>query len=68
MLGVGEEGTWAAQSLKPQTLGSHAGHDLRVMRLSPAMGSALSKDLLEILLLSLSLCPFPALSLSLKNK
>lgn len=55
------------QLVKPSTLGFHLGHDLRVMRLSPTLGSELRVSLLGILslFLSLPLCPSPwSLSLS----
>ena len=51
---------WVAQLVKRLTLGFSSGHDLRVVRSSPTLGSALSGE-------SLSPCPCPspcALSLS----
>ena len=48
-------GTWVAQLVKCQTLGLGSSHDLRVVRLSPKLGSALSRELAS---LSLSLSPF----------
>jgi len=37
-------GTWVAQSVKRPTLGFGSGRDLRVVRWSPASGSALSRE------------------------
>ena len=54
-------GAWVAQSVKHPTLafGSSHGHDLRVLRLSPMKGSALSRELAS---------PLPLLPHSLSNK
>ena len=41
-LGLG--GAWVAQLVKPPTLDFCSGHDLRVMRLSPAWGSMLGME------------------------
>ena len=47
---------WLAQSVKHLILGFSSGHDLRVMRLSAALGFKLSmKPAWDFL----SLCPFP---------
>ena len=37
-------GTWVAQSVKPPTLDFSSGHDLRVVRLSPTLGSVLGME------------------------
>ena len=37
-------GTWLAQSVKHPTLDFGSGHDLRVMGLSPKLGSMLGKE------------------------
>ena len=63
-------GSWIAQSVKCGTVGFSSGHDLRVMRLSPACGSMLSTesawDSLSLsLLLLLSSTPMLSLSCSL---
>jgi len=50
------EGRWVAQSFKHPTLDFSPGPDLRVMRSSPELGSALSG---ESAWDSLSLCPSP---------
>ena len=42
-------GAWVAQSVKRLTLDFGSDHDLRVMGLSPAWGSALRESLLGIL-------------------
>lgn len=58
-------GTWGSQSVKRPTLAFCLGHDLGVvggaMGLSPALGSMLGGESIEILLLS---APLPAHSLS----
>ena len=40
-------GTWMAQSVEWLTLDFSSGHDFGVVRLSPALGSAVSGSLLE---------------------
>ena len=47
--------TWVAQSVKCPTLGFRSGHDVRVMRSSPTLDSALSVE---------SACPSPSFSIS----
>ena len=37
-------GTWVAQSVKHVTLDLGSGHDLRVMRSSPTLGSVLNME------------------------
>ena len=37
-------GTWVPQSVKHLTPGFSSGHDLRVIRLSPMLGSVLSEE------------------------
>ena len=56
-------GLWVAELVKHLTLDFGSGRDLMVMRLSPALGSVLSRSLLEILFL----CPPSPLSF-FKNK
>ena len=60
-------GTQVIHSVECLTLGFGSGHHLMVwfLSLSPALGSRLTEEsLLEVLSLSLSLCPFPAHVLS----
>ena len=40
----GRRGAWMAQSIKYLNLGFGSGHDLRVLRLSPASGFSLSME------------------------
>ena len=57
-------GSWIAQSVEPLTLNFSSGHNLRVVRLSPLLGSTLSGDSAwDSLSLPLPL-PRPALSAS----
>jgi len=59
-------GTWVAQLVKHPTLDFSSGHDLRVIRSNPALGSVLS---VEPAWDSLSLpLPLPLLSRSQINK
>ena len=52
-------GTWVAQSVKHPTLDFSSGHDLMVVRSSPASGSALTtQSLLGVVSLPISL-PLP---------
>ena len=71
------KGAWVAQSVEHWTPDFGSGHDARVVRLSPSLGSALSMELLKILSVSvsvsvsLSVCPLPhlcAVSLNENNK
>jgi len=57
-----------AQSIEPLTLGFGSGHDLRVVRSSPTLGSTLSTELASDSLSLLLPLPLPLLSLSKINK
>lgn len=56
------------QSVKCPTLDCSTGHNLRVLRLSPTLGSTLGVDLLKILSRPLPLPDPTTLSLSKKKK
>ena len=61
-------GTWVALLVKRPTRGFSPGHDLRVMRSSPMLGSMLTAESAKVsLFLSLSLFLSPSLSLSQIN-
>ena len=61
-------GAWGAHSIERPTLGSGSGRDLRVVRLSPMSGSALSRESAgDSLPLAMPL-PWPVSSLSQINK
>ena len=62
-------GAWVAQSVKHLTLDLSSGHDLRVVRSSPGLGSVLSMEpAYDSLPLSAPLPLMHALSLSLKKE
>ena len=59
-----KEGTWVAQLVKQPTLELTSGHDLKIVRSRPVLGSTLGWSLLAILFLPLPLLSF---SISLKQ-
>ena len=62
-----KRGTWVAQLVKHPTLGFGSGHDLMVCGFGPHIGLCADGTELAWDSVSLSLCPSPALSLSLSK-